>query len=72
MTIPTEPIGSIPRPLPLIDAMERLGSTHPSLEPLYDAAVRDTIAQFEASGSPVITDGYTRRTSLPDTTRKVR
>ena len=28
-----------------------------SLDPLYDEAIRDTIAQFEATGSPVITDG---------------
>jgi 5-methyltetrahydropteroyltriglutamate--homocysteine methyltransferase len=61
MIIPTEPIGSIPRPLPLIEAMDRLGSTHPSLEPLYEDAVRDTISQFEATGSPVITDGEQRK-----------
>jgi 5-methyltetrahydropteroyltriglutamate--homocysteine methyltransferase len=34
---------------------------HPSLAPLYDAAIRDTIAQFEATGSPVITDGEQRK-----------
>ena len=28
---------------------------HPSLEPLFDDAIRDTIAHFEATGSPVIT-----------------
>ena len=61
MTIPTEPIGSIPRPLKLLDAIERCGSSHPSLEPLYDKAVRDTIEQFEATGSPVITDGEQRK-----------
>src|SRR6478735_12377866 len=61
MTIPTEPIGSIPRPLKLLDAIERCGSSHPSLEPLYDEAVRDTIEQLEATGSPVITDGEQRK-----------
>ena len=33
----------------------------PALEALYDAAVRDTIEQFEATGSPVITDGEQRK-----------
>jgi methionine synthase II (cobalamin-independent) len=61
MTIPTEPIGSIPRPLKLLDAINRHGSSHPSLEPLYDDAVRDTIEQFEATGSPVVTDGEQRK-----------
>ena len=63
MTIPTEPIGSIPRPPALIQAVER---THgdadaPELEPLFEAAVKDTVARFEATGSPVITDGEQRK-----------
>ena len=61
MTIPTEPIGSIPRPWKLLEAINRHGSSHPSLEPLYDEAVRDTIEQFEAAGSPVVTDGEQRK-----------
>jgi 5-methyltetrahydropteroyltriglutamate--homocysteine methyltransferase len=36
----------------------------PRLDPLYDAAVRDTIAQFEATGSPVITDGEQTKPSF--------
>ncbi|MEP6610218.1 MAG: 5-methyltetrahydropteroyltriglutamate--homocysteine methyltransferase, partial [Burkholderiaceae bacterium] len=61
MSIPTEPIGSIPRPLPLVEAVARGDSDDPALEPLYDAAIRDTIARFEATGSPVITDGEQRK-----------
>jgi 5-methyltetrahydropteroyltriglutamate--homocysteine methyltransferase len=61
MTIPTEPIGSIPRPQALIDAIARKGSEDPGLEPLYQAAVRDTIVRFEATGSPVVTDGEQRK-----------
>ncbi len=57
MKIPTEPIGSIPRPARLIEAVARFGPMDPQLEALYDDAVRDTIQQFEATGSPVITDG---------------
>lgn len=61
MGIPTEPIGSIPRPLQLIEAIARKGSDDPSLDPLYEDAVRDTVARFEATGSPVITDGEQRK-----------
>jgi 5-methyltetrahydropteroyltriglutamate--homocysteine methyltransferase len=61
MTIPTEPIGSVPRPLELLEAINRLGSSHPDLEPLYDQAVRDTIEQLEAAGSPLVTDGEQRK-----------
>src|SRR5919106_583651 len=61
MEIPTEPIGSIPRPLELIEAVERYGESDPLLEPLYDAAIQDTIRQFEETGSPVITDGEQRK-----------
>src|SRR6185295_7235744 len=61
MAIPTEPIGSIPRPLKLIEALATRDGNDPSLDPLYDEAVRDTIARFEATGSPVITDGEQRK-----------
>ena len=60
--IPTEPIGSIPRPQTLIDAVALAeDGTQESLDPLYEAAVRDTIERFEATGSPVITDGEQRK-----------
>ncbi len=60
--IPTEPIGSIPRPRELIAAIAELGDhAHPNLPPLYEAAIHDTITRFEATGSPVITDGEQRK-----------
>ena len=62
MIIPTEPIGSIPRPIPLIEKIADLGSyDDPRLDSLYEEAIRDTIARFEATGSPVITDGEQRK-----------
>jgi 5-methyltetrahydropteroyltriglutamate--homocysteine methyltransferase len=61
MVIPTEPIGSIPRPPELIAAVAAKGGDDPALEPLYEAAVRDTVQRFEATGSPVITDGEQRK-----------
>jgi 5-methyltetrahydropteroyltriglutamate--homocysteine methyltransferase len=61
MTIPTEPIGSIPRPTALIDALSTTSAEDPALEPLYEAAIKDTLARFESTGSPVITDGEQRK-----------
>jgi 5-methyltetrahydropteroyltriglutamate--homocysteine methyltransferase len=62
--IPTEPIGSIPRPPELISAMQESASDGAELEALYADAVRDTIGRFEATGSPVITDGEQRKPSF--------
>jgi 5-methyltetrahydropteroyltriglutamate--homocysteine methyltransferase len=59
--IPTEPIGSIPRPPSLIAAVAEMGADDPRVEPLYEDAVRDTIERFETTGSPVITDGEQRK-----------
>ncbi|HMJ14995.1 MAG TPA: cobalamin-independent methionine synthase II family protein [Polyangiaceae bacterium] len=60
--IPTEPIGSIPRPAELLAAIQAAGDdSHPSLDALYEDAVRDTLQRFEATGSPVVTDGEQRK-----------
>jgi 5-methyltetrahydropteroyltriglutamate--homocysteine methyltransferase len=61
MVIPTEPIGSIPRPLRLIEAVAISDGRDPNLDTLYEEAVCDTIERFEATGSPVITDGEQRK-----------
>src|SRR5437660_2267910 len=61
ISIPTEPIGSIPRPLALIDRVAKGDSEDPNLAPLYEDAIRDTIERFEATGSPVVTDGEQRK-----------
>jgi 5-methyltetrahydropteroyltriglutamate--homocysteine methyltransferase len=60
-SIPTEPIGSLPRPVELIAAIERLGAGHPQLDPLYDAAILNSVRGLEATGSPVVTDGEQRK-----------
>jgi 5-methyltetrahydropteroyltriglutamate--homocysteine methyltransferase len=60
MMLPTEQVGSIPRPAALIEgihAFEAGRISQAELSALYDAAVRDTIQQLEATGSPVVTDG---------------
>ena len=61
MPIPTEPIGSIPRPLQLIQALDHHDLDSPVLNSLYEDAVRDTIDRFEATGSPVISDGEQKK-----------
>jgi 5-methyltetrahydropteroyltriglutamate--homocysteine methyltransferase len=61
LTIPTEPIGSITRPVDLIERVARGDSEDPDLAPLYEDAIRDTIERFEATGSPVVTDGEQRK-----------
>ena len=67
MTLPTEPIGSIPRPRELMEGMRTFGEGRISadaLEALFDGAVRDTIRRFEETGSPMITDGEQRKPSF--------
>jgi 5-methyltetrahydropteroyltriglutamate--homocysteine methyltransferase len=67
MTLPTEPIGSIPRPQALQAGMQAAseGTISPEqLDALFDDAVRDTLRRFEATGSPVVTDGEQRKQSF--------
>ena len=67
MNLPTEPIGSIPRTPALIDAMRAFSEgrlDQAELTRLGDEAVRETIAAFEATGSPVVTDGEQTKPSF--------
>jgi 5-methyltetrahydropteroyltriglutamate--homocysteine methyltransferase len=67
MPIPTEPIGSIPRPAELLAAIQARAAGTISVDELHsaeDAALRDTIGALEATGSPVITDGEQTKPSF--------
>src|ERR1700721_4095950 len=67
MPIPTEPIGSIPRPADLLAAMGAHAEGKISAEQLKaaeEAALRDTIARLEETGSPVVTDGEQTKPSF--------
>jgi len=61
MPIPTEPIGSLPRPEWLLAAQRLHDGVDPALDPLYEEAIRDTIRKQEAVGCPVVTDGEQRK-----------
>lgn len=67
MAIPTESIGSIPRPAVLLDAIAQFRQgklSSDKLVTLYEAALRDTIACLEATGSPVVSDGEQTKSSF--------
>ena len=65
--IPTEPIGSIPRPEYLQKAMMAFGKGEmkaDELAKLTDQAIKETIKEFERTGSPVISDGEQSKPSF--------
>jgi methionine synthase II (cobalamin-independent) len=65
--IPTEPVGSLPRPAKLQDAYAAYdagGISHDQLEAEQDAAVRDSISRGEETGAPIISDGEQRWSSF--------
>jgi 5-methyltetrahydropteroyltriglutamate--homocysteine methyltransferase len=64
MAISTEPIGSIPRSPKLLAGMQQAaegGISEGELEALFDQAVRSTITELEATGSPFADDASTAR-----------
>src|SRR5579862_7756174 len=67
MPIPTEPIGSIPRPAELITAWADRQTGRMAIErfnEIAERALRDTIRRFEETGAPVITDGEQTKSSF--------
>src|SRR5271163_2667300 len=65
--IPTEPVGSLPRPLKLQQAYVAYDAkkiTKEQLRAEQQLAVEDSIKRFEATGSPIITDGEQRVSSF--------
>ncbi|MET9289574.1 cobalamin-independent methionine synthase II family protein [Nocardia beijingensis] len=64
MSIPTEPIGSIPRPHDLLAAMADESGDAAALAELQRRAVAETIRKLEELGSPVVTDGEQTKPSF--------
>ena len=67
MAIPTEQIGSIPRPPQLLESIKSFETgaiNAQALERQYDEALRETIIRLEQTDSPVITDGEQTKPSF--------
>ena len=65
--IPTETVGSLPRPAKLQAAYAEYDAGNISKEQLeteQDEAVRDSITRLEATGSPIVSDGEQRWSSF--------
>ena len=67
MPIPTENVGSLPRPARLqetIAAYDAGEASHDELAAQQDAACRDSIERMEATGAPIVSDGEQRASSF--------
>ncbi len=67
MAIPTEQIGSVPRPPQLVEAIKSHatgGIAANELKRLYEEALGETIIRLEQTESPVITDGEQTKPSF--------
>lgn len=65
--IPTEPVGSLPRPTKLQEAYAGYDAgtvTKEQLEAEQEAAAKDSIERMEATGAPIISDGEQRWSSF--------
>jgi methionine synthase II (cobalamin-independent) len=67
MPLPTENVGSLPRPATLQAAIKDYDAgkiNHDQLEKEQDAACRDSITRMEATGAPIVSDGEQRASSF--------
>jgi methionine synthase II (cobalamin-independent) len=67
MAIPTELVGSLPRPMKLQDGYQKLDDgeiTWEDLQALQDEAAEDSIRRLEETGEPLVTDGEQRESSF--------
>ncbi|HEY2601179.1 MAG TPA: hypothetical protein VGI67_06450 [Thermoleophilaceae bacterium] len=67
MPIPTEIVGSLPRPMKLQDAYQAYDDGTINWDELsaeQDAAAEDSIKRLEAAGEPIVTDGEQRESSF--------
>ncbi len=67
MSIPTEPVGSLPRPAKLQAAIADYDAgkiTKEELKVEQDAACQDSIERMEATGAPIVSDGEQRASSF--------
>jgi methionine synthase II (cobalamin-independent) len=65
--IPTEPVGSLPRPMKLQEAYRDYDNGRiqlSQLEALQEEAAKDSIKRMEATGAPIVSDGEQRWSSF--------
>jgi methionine synthase II (cobalamin-independent) len=65
--IPTEPVGSLPRPMKLQEAYRDYDNDRiqlSQLEALQEEAAKDSIKRMEATGAPIVSDGEQRWSSF--------
>ncbi len=67
MPIPTEPVGSLPRPTKLQEAIAAYDKSEITKEQLVveqDAAAKDSVERMEATGTGIVSDGEQRASSF--------
>jgi len=67
MAIPTELVGSLPRPMKLQEGYQKLDDgkiAWEELQELQDEAAEDSIKSLEETGEPLVTDGEQRKSSF--------
>ncbi|MDT7577211.1 MAG: hypothetical protein QOH17_3544 [Pseudonocardiales bacterium] len=65
--IPTEPVGSLPRPAKLQEAYAKFDAgdiAEADLQKLQDEAAKDSVERSEATGAPIVSDGEQRWSSF--------
>jgi methionine synthase II (cobalamin-independent) len=65
--IPTEPVGSLPRPAKLQEAYAKFDAgdiDESDLQKLQDEAAKDSVERSEATGAPIVSDGEQRWSSF--------
>jgi methionine synthase II (cobalamin-independent) len=65
--IPTEPVGSLPRPAKLQEAYAKFDAGdigEADLQKLQDEAAKDSVERMEATGAPIVSDGEQRWSSF--------
>jgi methionine synthase II (cobalamin-independent) len=65
--IPTEPVGSLPRPAKLQEAYAKFDAGEigeSDLQKLQDEAAKESVERMEATGSPIVSDGEQRWSSF--------
>ena len=73
--IPTEPVGSLPRPTTLQHAYRDYDAGRIKIEQLeaeQEAAAKDSIQRMEATGAPIVSDGEQRWSSFAPCTNARR